>query len=147
MRKISSKKVVTSVPKTLRNCSVLDITESCGARVMRKIGSIAVCASMLGSLTRWIVRGTAIATTNMFVMLGAMLLQPLIGRLLDWSVISRHAGQAMDALTGDQLRQLYTAGDYQFAMAVIPIGIFGAAILTFFLKETHAHAGCNPKEP
>jgi len=90
--------------------------------------------------------GTAIATTNMFVMLGAMLLQPLIGRLLDWSVISRHAGQAMDALTGDQLRQLYTANDYQFAMAVIPVGIFCAAILTFFLKETHAHAGRNPKE-
>jgi len=90
--------------------------------------------------------GTAIATTNMFVMLGAMLLQPLIGRLLDWSVLARHAGElAADALTGDQLRQLYTASDYQMAMAVIPVGIFCAAILTFFLKETHAHAGCNPK--
>lgn len=91
--------------------------------------------------------GTAIATTNMFVMLGAMLLQPLIGRLLDWSVLARHAGDvAMKTLTGDQLRQLYTAGDYQFAMAVIPVGIFCAAILTLFLKETHAHAGSNPKE-
>lgn len=89
--------------------------------------------------------GTAIATTNMFVMLGAMLLQPLIGRLLDWSAISHHADQAINALTSDQLRQLYTASDYQFAMALIPVGIFCAAILTFFLKETHAHAGSNPK--
>lgn len=90
--------------------------------------------------------GTAIATTNMFVMLGAMLLQPLIGRLLDWSVMARHATSTpLVTLTGDQLRQLYTASDYQFAMAVIPVGIFCAAILTFFLKETHAHAGRNPK--
>ncbi|MDF1684901.1 MAG: MFS transporter [Legionellaceae bacterium] len=91
--------------------------------------------------------GTAIATTNMFVMLGAMLLQPLIGHLLDWSVRAHHVGDvAMKALTSDQLRELYTASDYQLAMAVIPIGVFCAAILTFFLKETHAHAGCNPKE-
>lgn len=91
--------------------------------------------------------GTAIATTNMFVMLGAMLLQPLIGHLLDWSVRARHVGDvALHALTSDQLRELYTASDYQLAMAVIPIGVFCAAILTFFLKETHAHAGCSPQE-
>jgi MFS family permease len=90
--------------------------------------------------------GTAIATTNMFVMLGAMLLQPLIGRLLDWSVLARYAGDVViNTLTNDQLRELYTAGDYQLAMAVIPLGVFCAAILTFFLKETHAHAGKDPE--
>jgi hypothetical protein len=38
------------------------------------------------------------------------------------------------------LSKLYTVSDYQFALALIPVGIFIAAILTFFLKETHAHA-------
>jgi MFS family permease len=90
--------------------------------------------------------GTAIATTNMFVMLGAMLLQPLIGSLLDHSVTSRY-GEKLAAiqLGTDGMRELYTVADYQFAMMVIPIGIFLAAVLTFFLKETHAHARSNLK--
>ena len=88
--------------------------------------------------------GTAIAMTNMCVMLGAIFLQPLVGWVLDWCVIRRHGNNiAMNMLDSGQIRALYTAADYQFAMAVIPIGIFIAAILTFFLKETHAHAKNN----
>lgn len=60
--------------------------------------------------------GTAMAMTNMIVMLGAMFLQPLVGYLLDWS------------------------GDYRVALSVIPLGMLIAAVLVFFLKETHAHA-------
>lgn len=81
--------------------------------------------------------GTAMAATNMIVMLGAMFLQPLVGRLLDFS-LSKHvlgAGQAVD-----NIQKLYTVDDYQFALSIIPLGILMAAILTFFLKETHAHA-------
>ena len=84
--------------------------------------------------------GTAMAVTNMVVMLGAMFLQPLVGHLLDFS-LSTHLGDA--AITGtaaNNLQRLYTVDDYQFALAVIPMGILIAAILTFFLKETHAHA-------
>ncbi|MDF1677184.1 MAG: MFS transporter [Legionellaceae bacterium] len=85
--------------------------------------------------------GTAIAATNMFVMLGAIFLQPLVGRILDWCVLAHYKGEvALHLLSSDEIRQLYTAADYQLAMAVIPIGIFMAGILTFFLKETHAHA-------
>lgn len=85
--------------------------------------------------------GTAIAMTNMFVMLGAILLQPLVGRLLDWCVLARLEGDmTLRTLNSEQIRNLYTAADYQYAMAVIPAGIFIAVILTFFLKETHAHA-------
>lgn len=88
--------------------------------------------------------GTAIATTNMFVMLGAMFLQPLIGRLLDYSVLQRFGDTLVTTSLGqDSLRQLYNASDYQFAMGIIPLGIFIAAILALFLKETHAQAGCN----
>ncbi|MDF1684899.1 MAG: MFS transporter [Legionellaceae bacterium] len=88
--------------------------------------------------------GTAIAMTNMCVMLGAIFLQPLVGWILDWCVVKRHGNNiAMNMLDSNQIRALYTAADYQFAMAVIPIGIFIAAFLTFFLKETHAHAKNN----
>ncbi len=84
--------------------------------------------------------GTAIAVTNMFVMLGAIFLQPLVGRILDWRVLAHYEGKvALHLLSSDEVRQLYTAADYQLAMAVIPIGIFIAGVLTFFLKETHAH--------
>jgi sugar phosphate permease len=89
--------------------------------------------------------GTAIAMTNMCVMLGAIFLQPLVGRVLDWCVLARHSGMlAINSLDSNQIRALYTAADYQLAMAVIPVGIFIAGILTFFLNETHAHAGKNP---
>lgn len=82
--------------------------------------------------------GTAMATTNMIVMLGAMLLQPLVGRLLDYS-LTAHMGNATGVAL-DNLQKLYTVDDYQFALSIIPLGILIAAILTFFLKETHAHA-------
>ena len=38
--------------------------------------------------------GTAMAVTNMIVMLGAMLLQPLVGHLFDYS-LSAHVGKAV----------------------------------------------------
>lgn len=84
--------------------------------------------------------GTAMATTNMIVMLGAMFLQPLVGKLLDTSLASRAPNIAIQTESIEKLQQLYTVYDYQFALSVIPIGIFIAAILTFFLKETYANA-------
>lgn len=84
--------------------------------------------------------GTAMAMTNMIVMLGAMFLQPLVGRLLDLSLSTHMANVPLQAVPVDKLQQLYTADDYQFALSIIPIGIIIAAILTFFLKETYANA-------
>jgi MFS family permease len=84
--------------------------------------------------------GTAMAVTNMIVMLGAMFLQPLVGHLLDLSLIAHMADIVKSGATLTNLQKLYTVYDYRFALSVIPIGIFFAAVLTFFLKETHAHA-------
>ncbi|KTC97677.1 hypothetical protein Lery_1516 [Legionella erythra] len=84
--------------------------------------------------------GTAIAMTNMIVMLGAMFLQPLVGRLLDFSLSVHTHAAGLENLSTDKLAQLYTASDYQFALSIIPLGIVLAAILTFFLDETHADA-------
>lgn len=84
--------------------------------------------------------GTAIATTNMIVMLGAMFLQPLVGRLLDWSLVAREKMLPFQEMTHDKIQHLYNEVDYQFALSIIPLGILIAAVLTFFLRETHAHA-------
>ncbi|STX44114.1 major facilitator family transporter [Legionella donaldsonii] len=84
--------------------------------------------------------GTAMAMTNMIVMLGAMFLQPLVGRLLDFSLSTHMTSLPLQEVSVDKLQQLYTADDYQFALSIIPIGIIIAAILTFFLKETYANA-------
>ena len=77
--------------------------------------------------------GTAMAFTNMVVMLGAMLLQPIVGYLLDLS-LEHKAGTVTD-----NVHRIYTTIDYQFALSVVPLGIFIAVLLTFFLKETFAH--------
>ncbi|MBA2650615.1 MAG: MFS transporter [Legionella sp.] len=84
--------------------------------------------------------GTAMALTNMLVMLGAMFLQPLVGHLLDFSLSLRVGDSALAGVGVENLKKLYTIADYQIALAFIPLGIFIAAIITFFLKETHAHA-------
>ena len=86
--------------------------------------------------------GTAIAMTNMIVMIGAMLLQPLVGRLLDYSLLVRESSSSLSlqSIPMDKMQQLYTASDYQFALSIIPLGILIAAFLTFFLRETYAKA-------
>lgn len=86
--------------------------------------------------------GTAIAMTNMIVMIGAMFLQPLVGRLLDWSLMKRQAADqlSLNVFPIEKMQHLYTSVDYQLALSIIPVGILIAAGLTFFLKETHAHA-------
>lgn len=84
--------------------------------------------------------GTAIATTNMLVMLGAMLLQPLIGRLLDWSVWLQHTNiHDLTRIPIEHITQ-YGPENYRLAMSIIPLGIILAAILTLFIRETHAQA-------
>jgi sugar phosphate permease len=82
--------------------------------------------------------GTAIAMTNMIVMIGAMFLQPLVGKILDWSLYQRTGGALSSIQSGTM--HLYTAYDYKIALSIIPIGIIIAAFLTFFLRETNAKA-------
>jgi MFS family permease len=84
--------------------------------------------------------GTAMAFTNMIVMLGAMVLQPLVGHLLDFSYSLRSGASIATVMSVDNVQKLYNMTDYRIALAFIPIGMLIAALLTFFLKETHAHA-------
>lgn len=84
--------------------------------------------------------GTGIAATNMIVMLGAMFLQPMVGKLLDYSQLwhARKMSVAFDQMASHTQDVIHTAADYQLALSVIPLGIVIAALLTFFLRETYA---------
>ena len=74
--------------------------------------------------------GTAVAVTNMFIMLGGMIFPPIIGKLLDM-----HAQvQLANGLP------VYMASDYTFALNIVPIGIVFGTFLTIFLKETYCGA-------
>ncbi|MBA2654669.1 MAG: MFS transporter [Gammaproteobacteria bacterium] len=73
------------------------------------------------------ISGTATATTNFFIMLGGVLFQPFMGKILDW----HWSGALIDGV------RVYTLSDYKFALAVVPIGLFLSCILILFIKETH----------
>jgi sugar phosphate permease len=72
---------------------------------------------------------TAIAFTNMLVMLGGAILQPLVGAILDF----KWQGQMLDGL------RVYSPEAYQMALVAVPIGALLAAILIYRMKETAHH--------
>lgn len=71
---------------------------------------------------------TTLAFSNMLVMFGGMLLQPVVGVFLDFK---------WNGLIVDNLH-IYSAADYRFALTAIPIGTALAIIGMLFMKETHA---------
>lgn len=70
--------------------------------------------------------GTAIAVTNMIIMLGGFVCQPLVGCFLD--LVAKNSD-----FSG---LYIYTAHDYRLALSIVPVGILLAGILSFWLKET-----------
>lgn len=74
--------------------------------------------------------GTSVAITNMFIMLGGMIFPPIVGKLLDLHTQS----QMIHGM------HVYTAGDYTFALSIVPAGIVLGTVLSMFLKETHCGA-------
>lgn len=71
--------------------------------------------------------GIAVAVTNTLIMLGGMIFQPLVGKLLDNHSVS---------VTLQNDIPIYSASDYNYALSVVPIGLVISVLLTFFLKET-----------
>jgi len=70
--------------------------------------------------------GTAIAMTNLLVMMSGVLSQPLIGK-------------GLDMLTGIHIRgdlMTFSAKSFQHALMVVPVVFVLAAALAFFVKET-----------
>lgn len=74
------------------------------------------------------ISGTSVAVTNMLIMMGGVLFQPIVGKLLDL-----HANSPIGA---DGL-PVYLPADYTFALSVVPLGVALGIFLSIFLKETH----------
>lgn len=77
------------------------------------------------------ISGTAVAVTNTLIMLGGMVFQPVVGKLLD-----KHA---VDVVMQNGI-PIYSASDYTYALSVIPISLIIAIFLTFYLKETYCES-------
>lgn len=75
--------------------------------------------------------GSAIAVTNTLIMLGGMIFQPLVGKLLD--IHSNHSVM-QDTVP------LYSSSDYTYALSIVPIGLMIAIFLIFFIKETYCES-------
>jgi MFS family permease len=71
------------------------------------------------------VRGTALAYTNTMIVLGAPLLNPLIGSLL----------AAMSDSKGQLHAHAYPIANYQWAFSILPIGLALALFMLIFIKE------------
>lgn len=69
--------------------------------------------------------GTVMAMTNMLVMLGGVVFQPLLGVFLEMSS-GKH-------VKGDL--SVYTGSDFQHALVVLPIVLVLTVIIMFFIKE------------
>lgn len=74
--------------------------------------------------------GSAVSYVNMLVMLGGMVFQPLVGKLLDLN---------WGGITHNGIR-VYSAHNFKVALLILPIGLFIGGILSLILKETHAKA-------
>lgn len=74
---------------------------------------------------------TAVAVTNMLIMAGGAVFQPVVGKLLDYHTTS--------PLGADGL-PVYAANDYTFALSVIPIGVAFGIFLSLFVKETYCES-------
>ena len=73
--------------------------------------------------------GAALGLTNMVVMAGGALFQPLIGWLLDF-----RGGKAETLRTFSH----FTVADYHFAFIILPVCLVFAILLTFFMKRPHS---------
>lgn len=74
------------------------------------------------------ISGTSVAVTNMLIMAGGAIFQPVVGKLLDF-----HTTTSLD-VNGIPL---YSASDYTFALSIVPLGVALGIFLSVFLRETH----------
>lgn len=82
------------------------------------------------------ISGTAVAVTNMLIMTGGSVFQPVVGKLLDLHATTMGANGL----------PIYNASDYAFALSVIPLGVCLGIILATFLKETHCQSQATPAQ-
>lgn len=91
-------------------------------------GSHSICFALGKESNPIQISGTSVAVTNMLIMAGGMICQPLAGKLLDMHTASQIGADGLI---------IYTSSDYNFALSLIPIGVAIGIGLCFFLKETY----------
>lgn len=74
------------------------------------------------------ISGTSVAVTNMLIMAGGAIFQPVVGKLLDLHTTSPLGANGLP---------VYSSSDYTFALSIIPIGVALGIFLSIFLKETY----------
>lgn len=67
---------------------------------------------------------------NCITMIGGVIFQPLVGKLLDC-----HAGEIIHSSS----ISIYLADDFAYALSIIPISLGFAIFLSFLLKETYCN--------
>lgn len=77
------------------------------------------------------IAGTAVAVTNMLIMAGGAVFQPVVGKLLDMHTTSPLGANGLP---------VYSASDYTFALSIIPLGVAFAIFLSAFVKETYCES-------
>ncbi len=73
------------------------------------------------------VAGSAIALTNMLIMAGGAVLQPLLGYLLD---------RGWDGTIANGVH-VFSAQDFEHALAFLPISLIAVAVLSLVMRETY----------
>jgi len=73
------------------------------------------------------ISGTSVAVTNMLIMAGGAIFQPVVGKLLDLHTTNPLGVNGLP---------VYSSSDYTFALSIIPIGVAIGLVLSIFLKET-----------
>ncbi len=83
------------------------------------------------------ISGSSVAVTNMLIMMGGVIFQPVVGKLLDF-----HTTSPLDT----NGLPVYTSSDYTFALSVIPLGVALGIFLSIFLKETFCESQAKEKD-
>ena len=73
--------------------------------------------------------GTVFAVVNMIVSLGGVILQPLVGKLLDFASNNKLKAEAY----------IYTTADYQLALAVLPVTLILVIFSAYFIQLLVIH--------
>lgn len=94
-------------------------------------GSHPLCFALGKESNSLQVSGTSVAVTNMLIMTGGAIFQPVVGKILDLYTSS--------PVGADGLHQ-YTSSDYTIALSIIPLGVALGIILSIFLKETYCES-------
>lgn len=91
-------------------------------------GAQVIVFAVANDITEKGILATAVAFTNMIIMLGGTFMQPLVGIILD---------RLSDYVIIDD-RLVHSFSDFKKALIILPIGLVLSAVLALIMKESHS---------